>query len=76
VIFVLLSLKFRKTWMLYLTACQLCGLLVRIFAHYTAYEFKSYATVVGVFGGWGLLIALAVGTWECEVRRRKGLPLD
>jgi hypothetical protein len=75
-IFVWLALKSRKAWTLYLAACHLSGLSVRIMAHFIVFEFKSYITIVGIFSGWALLIALAVGTWECEIRRRKGLPLD
>ncbi len=75
-IFLWLALKYRKSWTFYLAVCQFCGLAVRLTAHFIRFEFKSYITVVGIFSGWALLIALAAGVWGSEMRRRKELPLD
>lgn len=69
VVFVMLSLHARKSWTVYLAACQLCGVLVRLVARTIHFGMASYITIIGIFSGWGLLVALAVGMWQCEVRR-------
>ncbi len=71
VVFVALSMSSRKSWTLYLAACQVCGVFVRLVAKTIHFGMDSYITIIGIFSGWGLLIALAAGMWDYEVRRRK-----
>jgi hypothetical protein len=71
VAFVVLALWARKIWTLLIAACQLDAVLSHV-AVLLAPKFDSvsYITVVGFWGGYGLLVCLAVGTYSYRRERR------
>ena len=61
ILFAALSLWSRRIWTLFITACQLDAVASHLVAHLTHFGVFSYLTATGLWGGEGLLIALAFG---------------
>ncbi len=61
VVFVLLSLKFKRLWTLVVAASQLDDVMSHLASKLTHYVY-SYVVVSGVFGGYFILLVLAIAT--------------
>lgn len=58
-----LSVWSRRIWTLFVAASQVDAVLTHLAAFATNYGSFSYITTVGIYGGWGLLIALGAGVY-------------
>lgn len=78
VAFIALSLWSRKIWTILMAACQLDAVASHIAALLAPqFSYVSYITVIGFWGGYGLMICLAIGTYshQREIRlKRQALP--
>jgi hypothetical protein len=72
--FAILSGWSRKLWTMLLTACQIDAVM----SHFTSLQLAvggwSYFTVLGIWGGYGLIISLALGVLSVEMDRRRQMP--
>jgi hypothetical protein len=66
-----LSLWSRKVWTLFAAAFQLDAVASHIAAFLSHISLFSYVTGLGIWGGYGLILALGVGVWGCERERRR-----
>lgn len=71
--FVLLALQARKVWTILIAACQLNAVI----SHFVPllapnFNYVVYLTVVEFWGGYGLLICLAAGTYSHQRGLRLG----
>ncbi|MFT4076760.1 MAG: hypothetical protein QM647_14645 [Asticcacaulis sp.] len=68
--FVVLSLRSRRIWTLFISAFQLNAIIshfaVQLSSHVDMY---TQITAVGLWGGYGLSLALIAGMWILEWRR-------
>ena len=72
--FVALSLWARKIWTIFMAASQLDAVGSHIAALLAPqFSYVSYITVIGFWGGYGLMICLAIGTYshQRELRLRR-----
>lgn len=69
--FVWLSAGSRRLWTIPLAACQLDA----VASHFLSLHLKvggwSYFTVVGLWGGYGLLVSLVIGMISVEISQRR-----
>ncbi|GGZ39219.1 hypothetical protein [Asticcacaulis endophyticus] len=62
----------RKTWTLFAASFQLLAILTHFAASFTGYHgWFAYLTPLNMFGGYGLLLALAVGIIQAELYRAR-----
>ncbi len=68
--FVALAIWSRKLWTFFIAACMLNSETSHFTEHLIRFGMYSYVTAIGLWGGWGLLICLAAGTWG-HIRQQK-----
>ena len=71
--FTALSLWARKLWTLMISAFQLNDVATHFAAFAPGMDTFTYLTLVGFWGGWAIIFALAWGVWDHERRTRSGL---
>ncbi|ESQ86509.1 hypothetical protein ABAC460_23190 [Asticcacaulis sp. AC460] len=60
-LFIALTLKSRRLWTFFASACMLNAVFTHIAHQVTAFGLYSYSTANGFWGGWALLACLAAG---------------
>ncbi|ESQ84624.1 hypothetical protein [Asticcacaulis benevestitus] len=70
-----LSVQSRKPWTLFAAACQLDTIASHMSQVLSGFSQWAYVVVLGIWGGYGLLICLAIGTYnhQRETRRLRGM---
>ncbi len=69
--FVGLSLWARKIWTIFMAACQMDAVASHIAALLAPqFSYVTYITVIGFWGGYGLMICLAIGTYSHQREMR------
>lgn len=66
-----LSIQSRQLWTLFVAACQLDAVASHFSQAFIHYSQWVYVMVLGIWGGYGLLICLVAGTIGYQLERRK-----
>jgi hypothetical protein len=67
--FAILSGSSRRLWTMLITACQIDAVVAHFAMIHLDVDGWSYFTVVGIWGGYGLLVSLALGVLSVEFDR-------
>lgn len=70
-LFLYLSLSTRRLWTILISACQLDTVVFHLAAKVAHYGQYPYVVAIGLWGGYGLLLALAWGVLEHRGRLKR-----
>ena len=76
ILFAAMSLKTRKLWTLFIAALQLDTVVGNLAAQLAGFGQYPAAVAAGLWGGYGLLIALAAGTISHQLSERRRWKTD
>ena len=71
-LFLVLAVWSRRIWVFFAAACQLNAVFSHFIHNIANFGIYGYATAVGLWGGWALLICLACGILGYQRMLRRG----